>query len=143
MTNPQLIRFTSNGTDPTEASQQYAGPIIPPGVQTKWKAFKVNYLPSDTLVFNDTDMDGLPDEWEIMYFGSLIAQNGTGDPDNDGISNLWEFALGLNPLLNQNSDTNSRSHYQYDLLNRVTSISGAAQISINADKEGNILQVNP
>ena len=39
----------------------------------------------------------------VQYFGEEI-EGKTGpanDPDNDGVSNLLEFALGLNPILKQ------------------------------------------
>ncbi len=44
----------------------------------------------------DTDNDGLPDEWEKLYFGNL-SQDGNGDPDNDGLSNADGYALGTDP----------------------------------------------
>jgi len=44
----------------------------------------------------DADGDGLPDAWELQYFGGL-AQNAAGDPDGDGVSNLQEYLLGRNP----------------------------------------------
>ncbi|MBA3274049.1 MAG: hypothetical protein H0T11_09290, partial [Chthoniobacterales bacterium] len=44
----------------------------------------------------DTDSDGLPDAWELSYFGTL-ARNGSGDPDSDGEDNLSEFRAGTNP----------------------------------------------
>ncbi len=54
---------------------------------------------SDPTVPNDpddTDADGLPDEWEQTHFGSL-AQTPTADPDGDGSSNADEFAAGSVP----------------------------------------------
>lgn len=45
----------------------------------------------------DTDADGLPDAWEISNFGSIAAQNGSGDPDGDFATNLQEFSAGTNP----------------------------------------------
>ena len=51
--------------------------------------------------FADTESggygDGLPDEWEMLKFGSL-GQTATGDPDGDGLSNLEEYELGTEPL---------------------------------------------
>ena len=44
----------------------------------------------------DTDSDSLPDAWETSFFGNL-TQLGTGDQDNDTISNATEFADGTNP----------------------------------------------
>ncbi|MCF7847640.1 MAG: DUF362 domain-containing protein [Kiritimatiellales bacterium] len=44
----------------------------------------------------DSDNDGMSDQWEIDYFGGTNVANGgpQDDFDNDGISNLSEFALG-------------------------------------------------
>jgi hypothetical protein len=44
----------------------------------------------------ETDGDGLPDAWELTYFGNL-NQLPTGDFDGDGISNLDEYLDGTNP----------------------------------------------
>ena len=44
----------------------------------------------------DTDGDGLPDGWELQYFGNL-SQTDTDDPDGDGFSNLQEFLAGTDP----------------------------------------------
>ena len=44
----------------------------------------------------NTDNDGLPDDWEIEYFAGL-AQEGEGDPDDDGFSNIEEYRRGYNP----------------------------------------------
>jgi hypothetical protein len=44
----------------------------------------------------DADADGLADNWELQYFGSL-AQDGAGNPDGDDASNLAEFQRGTNP----------------------------------------------
>jgi hypothetical protein len=44
----------------------------------------------------DSDSDGLPDAWELAYFGNL-NQNASGDPDGDGHNNMQEFLEGTNP----------------------------------------------
>jgi hypothetical protein len=44
----------------------------------------------------DDDADGLPDAWEIQYFGSLTPTP-AGDNDGDGVSNLNEYLEGTNP----------------------------------------------
>ncbi|GAB1270334.1 hypothetical protein NBRC116493_35880 [Aurantivibrio infirmus] len=44
----------------------------------------------------DVDEDGLSDNWELEFFGNL-SQLAESDFDEDGISNLQEFDLELNP----------------------------------------------
>ncbi|MBM3832671.1 MAG: hypothetical protein FJ403_05245 [Verrucomicrobia bacterium] len=44
----------------------------------------------------DSDNDGLWDAWEMENFGNL-TQNGTGDPDNDGLRSSLEFTAGSDP----------------------------------------------
>ena len=48
---------------------------------------------------DDNDNDGLPDCWETTYFGNTSSQTASGDPDNDGNSNLLEYQDGTNPTL--------------------------------------------
>jgi hypothetical protein len=44
----------------------------------------------------DTDHDGLPDDWETEFFGTLV-QGGADDPDKDLVSNMLEYRWGQNP----------------------------------------------
>ena len=44
----------------------------------------------------DSDADGLPDWWELTYFGNL-NQGPNDDPDGDGYTNLEEYTRGSNP----------------------------------------------
>ena len=48
------------------------------------------------MLWFDGNGNGLPDSWEITYFGNL-NQTATGDFDGDGVSNLQEFLDGTNP----------------------------------------------
>ena len=50
----------------------------------------------------DTDGDGMEDQWETNYFGTL-ARDGTGDFDGDGATDLFEFLTGTDP-----TDPNSK-----------------------------------
>lgn len=50
-----------------------------------------------TITRPDADGDGLPDGWELHYFGSIAAQDGLGDPDADGLPNAEERFLGTDP----------------------------------------------
>jgi subtilisin family serine protease len=45
----------------------------------------------------DTDGNGLPDWWELQYFGHLTGTDPNADPDHDGMSNLAEWIAGTNP----------------------------------------------
>jgi len=44
----------------------------------------------------DSDGDGLPDRWEVRYFGDL-SHNGTADTDGDGFTDRQEYIAGTNP----------------------------------------------
>ena len=45
----------------------------------------------------DSDNNGLPDWWELQYFGTLTGTDPYADPDADGADNLAEFRAGTNP----------------------------------------------
>lgn len=59
----------------------------------------------DFISSKDTDDDGIPDEWEMKYFGSLSVTNSlTDDIDGDGLTNADELRMGTNP---NNVDTDN------------------------------------
>ena len=78
--NEILERFVQN-YNPTQVSVNVSNPL--------------NYNPL-LLNPNDTDRDGLPDNWEMRYFENL-DQNANDDFDNDGDNNYSEYVLGTNP----------------------------------------------
>jgi hypothetical protein len=45
----------------------------------------------------DSDGNGLPDEWEVRFFGGKGLDPGA-DPDGDGLTNLQEFQGGSDPM---------------------------------------------
>ncbi len=45
----------------------------------------------------DTDGDGLPDSWEMAYFGNLGQTAGVDGPDGDGVTNINEFNNDTDP----------------------------------------------
>jgi hypothetical protein len=51
---------------------------------------------------DDTDGDGMPDDWENFYNTDPYTDDGASDLDGDGVSNLDEFTGGTNPA---SSDT--------------------------------------
>ncbi|MDZ4197925.1 MAG: sugar-binding protein [Kiritimatiellia bacterium] len=53
----------------------------------------------------DSDSDGLPDWWELRYFGGVTnAVAGDPSPLGDGESNLEKYLLGKNPTLSAQTD---------------------------------------
>lgn len=104
-----VIRYTLNGLDPTESSTAYASPIpLTTTATLKARAFKagMNASPIASALFTqlDTDADGLLDSWEQQYFGNL-AQSANTDSDGDGLTNLQEWRLNLDPV-RRDSDGN-------------------------------------
>ena len=57
----------------------------------------------DTVTINvltqrsDTDLDRLPDGWEVIHFGDIAAFSGPDDPDGDGLDNAREFMDATDP----------------------------------------------
>jgi len=53
----------------------------------------------------DIDADGMADWWEMQYFGTL-DMDGTGDADEDELTDLYEFLARTNPQRGSLSDLN-------------------------------------
>ena len=49
----------------------------------------------------DANNDGLPDAWQIQYFGSINSPNAapTAAPAGDGLPNWLKYSLGINPTV--------------------------------------------
>lgn len=54
---------------------------------------------------DDDDGDGIPDDWEINYgFDPKDPSDAEEDPDGDGRSNLKEYQMGSDPLVDNRKD---------------------------------------
>ncbi len=78
--------------------------------------YTIVYVKDITVIDPDTDDDGLPDDWELLYFGNL-DETATGDFDSDGLNNLGEYE---NNTLPDNPDTdNDQMPDGWEVLNHL------------------------
>ncbi len=112
--SPAQARFVGNGYDGYASAK-----MLSSWLQTKPKRFfgggfdgydRRAVLGLSNWAIGDTDGNGLPDWWELKYFGVLTGTDPNGDPDHDGVSNLNEYLTGTNP-------TNAVSYFH---ITRVT-----------------------
>ncbi len=53
---------------------------------------------TNPLDWPDSDADQINDAWELKYFPSLAAKDGTADSDSDGVTDLNEFLALTSPV---------------------------------------------
>lgn len=94
------LTFNGVAASPTSWTDKSIVSSVPLFASTGPVVVTVSGIASNGLVFAvgeiDSDADGLPDNWELQYFGNL-NQTATGDPDSDGLTNLQEYQQGRNP----------------------------------------------
>ena len=66
---------------------------------TGWVNLESEDLTLNSIVRLDTDADGIPDSWEMRFFGNLTTASATSNSDTDSQTDLEEYAEGTNPTL--------------------------------------------
>ena len=101
-----VANFEINLSNTDDNIARYAARFTPESSQVG--RVEINFLASDgflsssrkafinVLSNNDSDDDGMDDDWEMENFGTL-DRDGTGDYDGDGVSDLDEFLQGSDP----------------------------------------------
>lgn len=84
-----------------DLNQTAAGDFDLDGLSNIWE-FSNGTNPATVMGDRDSDNDNLPDDWERYWFRSL-DEAGSGDPDEDGLTNYQEYSLLSNPA-NPDSD---------------------------------------
>lgn len=85
--------------------------------------------------------DGLPDGWELYYFGDLVTANPTEALEGDGLTNKEKADLGLDPHVDYSDPGATQpAKFTYDLAGRLTGVTApVAAATFTPDEEGNIL----
>ena len=67
-------------------------------VQFRDAAGNLSAIFADTILMEyDQDFDGMPDFWELAFFGDVLSAVADDDFDLDGVSNLNEWLSGTDP----------------------------------------------
>lgn len=88
--------FTFNPTTPPVAGQFITATATNPDNETSEFGLAV-IVTGDSSGFNDSDGDGISDEYELEHFGSETAGDPNEDSDGDGQNNLAEFLALTDP----------------------------------------------
>ncbi|HIJ22169.1 MAG: hypothetical protein HOL17_12165 [Gammaproteobacteria bacterium] len=66
--------------------------------ESSYQSSIADAFPDDPLYSQDSDLDGLPDEWETDRIGDLSSSE-VSDSDGDGFTAMEEFTAGTDPLV--------------------------------------------
>ncbi len=85
----------------------------------------------------NSDDDGLPDDWEIYYFGNITDFDGNDDSDSDNLTNEYEFQYGTDVSLNPVNPDSDRDEMPdgWELSNGLDPLDPADAVA-DADNDG-------
>jgi len=107
-TDPNVSDANANpdGDALTNIQEYNAGtnPLVP---ESNVLAFaeSANFTLQGVVFSIDSDADGLPDWWEVLYGLPIGTADASADPDGDGLTNLQEFNGGWNPIVAEHQST--------------------------------------
>jgi hypothetical protein len=125
------IRYTLDGTAPTEDSPVYTGAFTLTDSRVVTAAFFVNSVqtsPAFTAQFyiGDSGQIGISDAWQMEYFGHTGIDPNALSPGGSGLTNLQAYLYGYNPaIFSTNGDgLSDLVNYQLGYAGSNTDING-------------------
>jgi hypothetical protein len=99
--SPAVVRYTLDGTPPTNSSLLYTGTFTLTQSAPVNCAILLNNVPISPVAtaqfyVGDTGHIGISDAWQMTYFGHT-GIDPTADPMNSGLSNLQKYLFGYDP----------------------------------------------
>lgn len=98
--NVWIKAYRDSNEDNLKGSSEACGEYVGNPVATTGQTSNVNVVLTDPDV--DSDVDGLPDWWELKYFTNTTVAVTNQDADADDLDNIHEYLAGTNP---RSSDT--------------------------------------
>ena len=80
--------------------------------------------------FSDTDTDGMTDGWEILYFGSIAAKDGTADSDLDNFTDLEEHDYRSDPNDSSFSPAYAKAAHRWSFTGNLNDSVGTSHATV-------------
>lgn len=94
-----LAGISSGGLVTTGSVYQNSSAVVRAVYQAFAESLAIQVINTGNDDFGQYAGDGLPDLWQVTYFGEENENGGpSSNPDSDGLNNLQEYAFGMNPV---------------------------------------------